>query len=81
MPVIIELPCCASIISKIFITCDSEDSKEELDRVAGIYVTAYNAGPNAVIYYLEENKGWIMALSSLDFTNSGLLRVMSVLWH
>ena len=42
---------------------------EELNRIAGKPVAAYtfDAGPNAVIYYLEENKKWIMALLKTCF--------------
>jgi diphosphomevalonate decarboxylase len=42
---------------------------EELNRVAGKAVAAYtfDAGPNAVIYYLEENEKWIFALLKTCF--------------
>jgi diphosphomevalonate decarboxylase len=42
---------------------------EELNRIAGKTVAAYtfDAGPNAVVYYLEENKKWIMALLKTCF--------------
>jgi diphosphomevalonate decarboxylase len=48
---------------------------EELNRIAGKVVAAYtfDAGPNAVIYYLEENERWVLALLKTCFDGvSGL---------